>query len=84
MIKKSWKLKVEISRSESATRILRHIAFSTHKNVEISRAETMCTFSLVYFCILQICKETVTDRQIHRQSLLEDASRIKKLQAKGR
>ena len=47
----------------------------------MSHAETMCTFSLVFFCILQICKGRVADGQTHTrthgQSLLEDASRIK-------
>ena len=65
----------------------RHIVISAHKNVQIARAETMYTFSLRFFCILQICKGNVTYTQtdIHtqgqtdRQSLLEDASRIKSI-----
>ena len=48
---------VKISRSESMSRIFRHIAISTHKNVEISRAETMCTFSLVFFAFYKFLKE---------------------------
>ena len=34
-------------------------AISTHKKVEISRAETMCTFSQVFFAFLS--KGSVTD-----------------------
>ena len=41
----------------------------------------MCTFSLRFFCILQICQGSVTDNrtdgQTEGQSPLEDASRIK-------
>ena len=69
---------VEISHSEPMSQIFRHIVISTHKNVQIARAETMCTFSLRFFCILQICKGSVTHGHTDRQSLLEDASRIKK------
>ena len=34
---------------------------STHKNAEVSHAETMCTFSHTFFAILQMCKGSVTD-----------------------
>ena len=70
---------VKITRAETMSQIFRHIVISTHKNVQIARTETMCTFSLRFFCILQICKGTHgrTHRQTDRQSLLEDASRIK-------
>ena len=37
---------VTISRSESMAQIFRHIVISTHQNVEMSRAETMWTFSM--------------------------------------
>ena len=40
---------VKITRAETMSQNFRHIVISTHKNVEISRAETMCTFSLVFF-----------------------------------
>ena len=72
---------VKITRAETMSPNFRHIVIPTHQNVEMSRAETMCTFSLRFFCILQICKGSVTyrhtDRQTDGQSLLEDASRIK-------
>ena len=42
--KESQKLKAEISRSESMSRIFRHMAISTHKDVKISRAGTTFTF----------------------------------------
>ena len=54
-----------------------------HKNVEISRAETMCTFSLRFFCILQICKGSVAYGHTDRQTHLEDASRIKNVYRDG-
>ena len=70
---------VTICRSESMDQIFRHIVISTHQNVEMSRAETMCTFSLrkkfVKKCDIQT--DGQTDTQTDRQSLLEDASRIK-------
>ena len=34
-------------------------------------------FSSIFFCILQICEGSMTHRQTHRQTLLENASRIK-------
>ena len=37
---------VKITRAETMSQNFRHIVISTHKNVEMSRAETMCTFSL--------------------------------------
>ena len=37
---------VKITRAETMSQNFRHIVISTHKNVEIARAETMCTFSL--------------------------------------
>ena len=74
---------VKIFRSESMTRIFRDKAILAHKNVGISRAETMCTFSLVFFYILQICKGSVTDGhtdgQTDGQTLLKYASPIKRL-----
>ena len=48
---------VKISRSEAMFRIFRHIAISTHQSVEVSRAETMCTFSLVFFAFYKFVKE---------------------------
>ena len=65
---------VKITRAETMSQDFRHIVISTHKNVQIPRAETMCTFSLR--------KKFVKKCDIHtdRQSLLEDASRIKNLQ----
>ena len=75
----------KISHSESISRIFRDIAISTHKNGEIFRAVyfVLCVlFSLVFFCILQICEASVTERhtdtQIHGQTLLKDASCFKK------
>ena len=72
---------VKITRAETMSQNSRHIVISTQNNVQIARAETMRTFSLRFFGILQICKGSVTytqkDRQMDRQSLLEDASRIK-------
>ena len=53
---------VKITLAETMSQNFRHIVISTDKNVEMSRAETMCTFSLVFFCILQICKGSLTDR----------------------
>ena len=53
--------------------------------VEISLAETMCTFgppvlvSLLFFCILQNRKGSVTDGHTLPQTLLKDASRIKNI-----
>ena len=72
---------VKITRAVTMSQNFRHIVISTHKSVEMCRAETKCTFSLSFFCILQICKGSVTytrtDGQTNGQSLLEDASRIK-------
>ena len=68
---------VKITLAETMSQNFRHIVISTHKNVEMSRAETMCTFLLRFFCILQICKGSVTYTRTDRQSLLEDASRVK-------
>ena len=48
---------VKISHSEPMSQIFRHIVISTHKNVEISRAETMCTFSLMFFAFYKFVKE---------------------------
>ena len=66
---------VKITCAETMSQDFRHIVISTHKNVEMCRAETMCTFSLrkkfVKKCDIQ------TDGHTDRQSLLEDASRIK-------
>ena len=57
---------VKISHSEPMSQIFRHIVISTHKNVEMCRAETMCTFSLrkkfVKKCDIQ------TDTQTHRRT----------------
>ena len=68
---------VKITRAETMSQNFRHIVISTHQNVEMSRAETMCTFSRMFFCILQICKGSVTHGQTDGQTNLEDASRIK-------
>ena len=56
-MEKKLKVKVEISRSESMTRIFRNIAISTHKNVEISRAETIVLFSQHFFAFYKFVKE---------------------------
>ena len=37
---------VKITLAETMSQNFRHIVISTHKNVQIARAETMCTFSL--------------------------------------
>ena len=76
---------VEISRAETTSQDFRHIVISTHKNVQITHAQTMCTFSLRFFSILQICKGSVTygrtegrtDGRTDGHTHLEDASRIK-------
>ena len=54
---------VKITLAETMSQNFRHIVISTHKSVEMSRVETMCTFSLRFFCILQICKGSVTHTQ---------------------
>ena len=59
---------VKITRAETMSQNFRHIVISTHKNVEMCRAETMCTFSLRFFCILQICKGNVTYTQTRRRT----------------
>ena len=59
---------VKITLAETMSQNFRHIVISTHKSVEMCRAETMCTFSLRFFCILQICEGNVTYRQTHRQT----------------
>ena len=66
---------VKITRAETMSQNFRHIVISTHKSVEMSRAETMCTFSLRK----KFVKKCDIQTYIHtdRQSLLEDASRIK-------
>jgi hypothetical protein len=46
---KNCYVKIFLSQSMSESMSFRHIVISTHKNVEISRAETMCTFSVVHF-----------------------------------
>ena len=56
---------VKITRAETMSQNFRHIVISTHKSVEMCRAETMCTFSLRFFCILQICKGSVTHTHTH-------------------
>ena len=70
---------VKITRAETMSQNFRHIVISTHKSVEMCRAETMCTFSLrkkfVKKC--DIHTDGRTDGRTDRQSLLEDASRIK-------
>ena len=75
---------VKITRAETMSQNFRHIVISTHKSVEMCRAETMCTFSLrkkfVKKCDIQT--DGQTDTQTDRQSLLEDASRIKNHQIK--
>ena len=53
----------------------RHIVISTHKSVEMCRAETMCTFSQRKKFVKKCDGQTY--RHTDRQSLLEDASRIK-------
>ena len=63
---------VKITLAETMSQNFRHIVISTHKSVEMCRAETMCTFSLRKKFVKKC------DIRTDRQSLLEDASRIKK------
>ena len=63
---------VKITRVETMSQNFRHIVISTHKSVEMCRAETMCTFSLRKKFVKKC------DIQTDGQFLLEDASRIKK------
>ena len=46
---------VTISRSESMAQIFRHIVISTHQNVEMSRSETMWTFSMCVCVSVCVC-----------------------------
>ena len=48
---------VKITRAETMSQNFRHIVISTHKNVEMSCAETMCTFSIVFFAFYKFVKE---------------------------
>ena len=73
---------VKFSRSESMSKIFRHIAISTHKNVEISCAETMSIFIFpqYFFAFYKFVKEVRrTDGHTLAQTLLKDASRIKNI-----
>ena len=68
LLTESMSENVKISRSEAMSKIFRHIVISTHKMYKMCRAETMCTFSLRFFCILQICKGSVTHGHTHTQT----------------
>ena len=75
---------VKITRAETMSQDFRHIVISTHQNVEMSRAETMCTFSLRKKFVVKKCDiRTYSIRKLQHERQKQQRQKTKREKLKG-